>query len=185
MFFDSWAGVGRTLLVGTAAYAALIVILRVSGKRTLSKLNAFDLVVTVALGSTLASILTSKDVPLADGVAALALLVALQYAVAWSASRWPRVNQLAKSEPRVLFHRGHFVREAMRAERVSEDEVLAAVREASVSRLDEVEFVILESSGEISVVGSGSSDESHTARPALRGVRFDRSGTSRAGAPQR
>ncbi|HUH13323.1 MAG TPA: hypothetical protein VMK65_09445, partial [Longimicrobiales bacterium] len=57
MFFDSWTGLGRVLLVGALAYAALILILRISGKRTLTKLNAFDLVVTVALGSTLATTL--------------------------------------------------------------------------------------------------------------------------------
>ena len=51
MFFDSWFGLLRVLVVGALAYAALILFLRVSGKRTLTKLNAFDLVVTVALGS--------------------------------------------------------------------------------------------------------------------------------------
>lgn len=50
MFFNSWAGMARTALVGILAYAALILFLRVSGKRTLSKMNAFDFVVTVALG---------------------------------------------------------------------------------------------------------------------------------------
>ena len=50
MFFESWFGLVRVVVVGTATYAALIVLLRVSGKRSLSKMNAFDLVVTVALG---------------------------------------------------------------------------------------------------------------------------------------
>ena len=67
MFFDSWTGLGRVLVVGTLAYVALVAVLRISGKRTLTKLNAFDLVVTVALGSTLATILLSNSVALADG----------------------------------------------------------------------------------------------------------------------
>ena len=71
MLFDSWAGLGRVLLVGTLAYVALVLLLRISGKRTLSKLNAFDLVVTVALGSTLATVLLSKTVALAEGVLAI------------------------------------------------------------------------------------------------------------------
>lgn len=66
MFFDTWAGLGRTLMVGVLAYAALVSLLRISGKRTLSKMNTFDLVVTVALGSTLATVLLSKDVALAE-----------------------------------------------------------------------------------------------------------------------
>ena len=63
--FAGWEPVLRTVVVGFASYAALIVVIRISGKRTLSKLNAFDLVVTVALGSTVATILLSKDVALA------------------------------------------------------------------------------------------------------------------------
>ena len=56
MFFDTWIGLLRVLLVGTAAYAALILMLRVSGKPTLGKMNAFDLTVTVALGSAFATV---------------------------------------------------------------------------------------------------------------------------------
>ena len=81
MLFDSWTGLGRVVLVGALAYVALVLLLRISGKRTLSKLNAFDLVVTVALGSTLATVLLSKSVALAEGVLALGLLIFLQYAV--------------------------------------------------------------------------------------------------------
>ena len=69
MLFDSWAGLGRTLLVGPLAYVALVLLLRISGKRTLTKLNAFDLVVTVALGSTLATVqleLARVDEDIAD-----------------------------------------------------------------------------------------------------------------------
>jgi uncharacterized membrane protein YcaP (DUF421 family) len=72
MFFDSWQGLGRVVVVGILAYAALVFVLRLSGNRTLSKLNAFDLVVTVGLGSTLATILLNKDVALVEGIVALA-----------------------------------------------------------------------------------------------------------------
>jgi uncharacterized membrane protein YcaP (DUF421 family) len=79
MLFDGWFGVLRTVLVGTVVYLVLIVMLRLSGKRTLSKMNAFDLVVTVALGSTLATIMPSKEVALVEGPAAFALLILLQF----------------------------------------------------------------------------------------------------------
>src|SRR5690606_23219959 len=81
VFFDSWSGLVRVLVVGTLAYAGLVLLLRITGKRTLSKMNAFDLVVTVALGSTLATVLLSKDVALAEGLLALALLSFLQCGV--------------------------------------------------------------------------------------------------------
>ena len=62
MFFESGSALLRTLIVGSLAYMALVFLLRVSGKRTLSKWNAFDLVVTVAFGSTLATALLSMGV---------------------------------------------------------------------------------------------------------------------------
>lgn len=69
----------RVLLVGVLSYAVLVATIRVAGNRTLAKMNAFDLIVTVALGSTLASILTSKSVAFVEGASALVLLVALQF----------------------------------------------------------------------------------------------------------
>ncbi|MDP9398666.1 MAG: hypothetical protein M3P96_13010 [Actinomycetota bacterium] len=57
MLYDGWHGPVRVLVVGGLAYLALVALLRISGKRTLAKLNAFDLILTVALGSTLATVL--------------------------------------------------------------------------------------------------------------------------------
>ena len=82
MFFDSWSALGRVAVVGVLAYLGLVALLRGSGKRTLAKLNAFDLVVTVALGSTLATILLSRDVALAERLLAFTLLITLQYIIA-------------------------------------------------------------------------------------------------------
>jgi uncharacterized membrane protein YcaP (DUF421 family) len=106
MIFDSVGGLIRILVVAIVAYAALVTFLRISGKRTLPKMNAFDLVVTVALGSTLATVILSKDVALAEGLLALALLIALQWVVAWGSTRSQRVSELVKSEPQILYHRG-------------------------------------------------------------------------------
>jgi uncharacterized membrane protein YcaP (DUF421 family) len=125
MLFDTWFGLVRIVVVGTAAYAALVLILRVSGKRTLAKLNAFDLVVTVALGSTLATVLLSKSVALADGLLGFALLVGLRYAVAWVSVRSPRLGAVVKSEPSLLLHRGRFLEGAMRRQRVAQEEVVS------------------------------------------------------------
>lgn len=154
IFFQSWAGLGRVLLVGVLAYAALVLLLRISGKRTLSKMNAFDLVVTVALGSLLASVLLSKDVPLAEGVLGFAVLIGLQYALASLIRRSRRFEALIKSEPALLFFRGRFLERAMRRERVAEVEVLAAIRNQGVADVEEVEAVVLETDGSFSVIPS-------------------------------
>src|SRR5690606_29068465 len=111
------------------AYAGLVILLRTSGKRTLSKMNAFDLIVTVALGSILATILLSKDVALAEGMTAFGLLIALQFVVTWSSVRFGWVRRLVTGEPTLLLHAGSMLPQAMRRSRVTEDEVRAAVRE--------------------------------------------------------
>jgi uncharacterized membrane protein YcaP (DUF421 family) len=154
VIFDSWQGVGRVILVGTLAYLALLVILRMSGKRTLTKMNAFDLVVTVALGSTLATIVLSKDVALVEGVVAFALLIALQFVVTWLSVRSQRVRQLVKSEPTLLFYRGQMLEETLYEQRVTEEEVRAAIRAEGKGQLAEVEAVILETDGSFSVLGN-------------------------------
>ena len=152
MLFDSWGGLARVVVVGILAYAALVAILRVSGNRTLSKMNAFDLIVTVALGSTLATILLSKDVALVEGIVALALLVGLQYVVTWLVVRFPAVGRAVKSEPTLLLHRGRFLDGPMRRARVVEEEVQAALREQGIASPDQVEAVVLETDGTFSVV---------------------------------
>lgn len=152
LFFSDLSALGRTALIGVLAYIALIAILRLSGKRTLSKMNAFDLVVTVALGSTLATILLNKDVALAEGALALALLVALQYAITWSSVRFAWVRRAVTGEPALLARDGRCLPQALRRARVTEAEVLAAVRAAGLAELGEVQAVVLETDGSFSVV---------------------------------
>src|SRR5690554_1976317 len=142
----------RTLLVGVLAYVGLIVLLRTAGNRTLSKLNAFDLVVTVALGSILATILLNEDVALAEGMLAFALLIALQFAVTWSSVRFGWVRRLVTGEPTLLLHAGQMLPQAMRRARVTEDEVRAALRESGSPTLSHVQAVVMETDGTISVV---------------------------------
>jgi uncharacterized membrane protein YcaP (DUF421 family) len=152
MLFDSWAGLGRVLLVGTLAYVALVLLLRISGKRTLGKLNAFDLVVTVALGSTLATVLLSKSVALAEGVLALGLLILMQYLIAWVSVRSPQFQALIKAEPTLLLHRGRFLERAMKAERITREEILAALRASGAAEPGEIAAVVLETDGTLSVI---------------------------------
>lgn len=152
MFFDNWLGLVRTVVVGASAYVALVLLLRVSGKRTLAKMNAFDLVVTVALGSTLATIILSPDVALAEGVVALALLIGLQYAITWLSVRSPIVSRLVKSEPSLLLYRGRLLPDQMRRARVVAAEVQAVLREQGLASWEQAEAVVLETDGSFTVV---------------------------------
>jgi len=155
MLFDTWAGVARTLVAGFLAYAGLVIMLRWSGKRTLSKMNAFDFIVTVALGSTLATVLLSKTVPLAEGLLALMLLIGLQFVVTWASVRIGLVRRLVTGEPQLLLEHGRLLPVALRRVRVTESEVRAAVREAGVCDLAVVTAVVLETDGSLSVLRRG------------------------------
>lgn len=152
MFFDGWAGPLRVLIIGTLAYLILVLVLRVSGKRTLSKMNAFDLVVTVALGSTLATIILSKDVALVEGATAFVLLVTLQFCITWLSVRSATVRRLVKAEPTLLLYQGSVLPEQLRRSRVLEAEVYAAVREQGIGVLSDVHAVVLETDGSFAVV---------------------------------
>ncbi|MBN3932664.1 DUF421 domain-containing protein [Streptomyces verrucosisporus] len=162
MFFDTGYDLLRVAVMTACSYAALITAVRISGKRTLAKMNAFDLVVTVALGSTLATILLNSTVSLAEGALALALLVALQLVSAWAAVRSHRFRRLVKAEPTLLLSGGRVLGEAMARQRVTESEVLQAIRSQGVGSVEEVAAVVLETDGKFSVItrsqaGSGSS----------------------------
>jgi uncharacterized membrane protein YcaP (DUF421 family) len=142
----------RTVVVGTLAYLALVAVLRMSGKRTLSQFNAFDFVVTVALGSTLATILLSRDVALLQGVLAFLVLVGMQFAITWTSQRSGRVREISKSAPTALIYRGQMLPDVMRRERVLASEVHAALRAHGLHSVGEADLVVLETDGTVTVV---------------------------------
>jgi len=155
MFFDSWDDLFRLIVVGTLGYGGLVLILRTTGKRTLSKMNAFDFVVTVAFGSILASLLLSPGVSLSEGLLALALLCGLQWIVAFASVRSEAFQGIVKAEPSLLFFRGQYLEAQLKRERVTREEVLAAIRSQGISETAGVEAVVLETDGSFSVVSAG------------------------------
>ncbi len=143
----------KTALLGTVSYAALIAMLRISGKRTLAQMNAFDFIVTVALGSTLSAILVSPEISLAQGVLALGLLVGLQFVVTFATVRQGWMRRLVKNEPTLLLYRGQMLPDVLRRERVAPAEVEQAIRAEGFLSVGDVHAVILETDGTFSVVG--------------------------------
>ena len=162
MLFDSWDSVARMVLFGIAAYVGAIAMLRISGSRTLSKMNAFDLVVTIAFGSTLSAILVDGRLSLANGVGALALLIVLQFVIAALAVRSARFRNWITTQPVLLAWDGKLLNDAMRKQRVAVEDIQAALRQRGFSRLDQVLAVVLEADGSLSVVASAGSGAATT-----------------------
>jgi uncharacterized membrane protein YcaP (DUF421 family) len=170
MYFESIDSLLRVLAVGIPAYAGLVIFLRIAGKRTLSKMNAFDLVVTVALGSTLATLFLSEDVALAEGLLALAVLIGLQHAITWTSVRVPAFQRVIKATPRLLSFRGSLLDDAMRAERVTEAEVEAAVRQAGLPGTSATYAVVLETDGSLTVIPFNEDTREYGALERVEGV---------------
>jgi uncharacterized membrane protein YcaP (DUF421 family) len=152
LFYLGWAGPVRALVLGVLTYGILLTLIRVSGKRTLAKMNAFDLVITVALGSTLATIILNNDVALVDGAAALSVLVGLQFVISWLSVRYSWLEPLVKNQPALLVDHGRLVKRNMLRERVSEADIRSAARSFGFSDLTHDMSMVLETDGSFSVV---------------------------------
>lgn len=152
MFFDNFQDLLRVVLISSLAYGWLVIVLRVFGKRSLSKLNAFDLVVTVALGSTLATVLLTKDVAFLEGAVAFCMLALLQWVVSRLSVFSQRFSQLVRSRPRLLVESGRYRDAAMAKERITADDVDAAIRSAGIGSIEQVAAVVLETDGSMSVI---------------------------------
>ena len=152
MLHQDWAAVARTLVAAPLAYAVLLLVVRISGKRALAKLNAFDLVVTVSLGSVLASVAVSSDVAVSTAATAFVLLIGLQYLIAFLSVRVPAFQRLVRAQPTLLVRDGRWLDEAMARQRVSRSEVLQVLRQRGLASLDQAAAVVLETDGTLSVI---------------------------------
>lgn len=150
-FFNGWYDVRRTITLSIVGFVALIIMLRVSGKRTLSKLNVFDFVFVVACGSVFAATIIEKDVTLVEGMASLATLIGIQVVLAEIAARWDIADRIINGQPTLLFSHGQFIPRALKRERLTEGEIRAAIREKGITRVEDVDAVVLENDGTLSV----------------------------------
>lgn len=159
MIFDNWEKLLNITILGILTYLSLVMILRVYGKRTLSQMNIFEFVVTVALGSITAAVLLNTEVSLADGVVAIFVLSGMQFLMSWLSARSERVQGVIKASPRLLFYQGQFLEDSMRNERVTREEILFGIRQAGFAQTEAVAAVVLETNGELSVIGRSDDGE--------------------------
>jgi uncharacterized membrane protein YcaP (DUF421 family) len=152
IIFQGWAPLLRTAIGTTITYIALVVLLRLAGPRTLAKWYAFDLIVTVALGSTFANSVLSGDISVAQSLVGFVILIGLQFIIAFAVAHWSPLRVIVNPQPTLLLHHGKLVREAMRSQRVAEADVRAAVRQHGIDRLEDVGAVVLEADGTFSVI---------------------------------
>ena len=167
ILFNDWQSIINILIITIAAYLSLVFILRISGKRTLSQMNAFDLIITMAIGSTLATVILDINVSLSEGVVALGLLVLLQVILSYISVRNKKISFLIKSSPTLIAYKGKLLKKNMITERIDEDEVWAALRDNGLSSLEEVDAVVLESNGNLTIIEKITNTNAHPVKSLL------------------
>ncbi len=174
-----WHQVWLVAVSAVGLFAVVILIARIVGLRAFSKMSSFDFVVTLATGSVLASVAASST-SLANGALALVILYAAQWIVAQLRRRTGWATKVVDNEPIVLMLEGEFVHENLTAARVTEDDVRAKLRQNNVHSLADVRVVVLETTGDVSVLhGDGPID--HSLMADVRG--FDSSHTPAVNRP--
>ncbi len=150
--FGSWNAILHTLITGSLTYFGLIVWLRASGKRTLSKWNSFDFVVTIAFGSVLASALLTGSTSFVQAMTAIGLLVGFQFIITWLSVRTTKVQALIKAEPTLLLCKGKILDAVLKKKRVARGEILAAIRMSGHGQIEAIDAVVLETNGDVSII---------------------------------
>jgi uncharacterized membrane protein YcaP (DUF421 family) len=145
-----------SVLRGVAVYVILLVVLRLSGRRAMSDMSAFDFVLLLIVAETTQQALLGDDFSITNSAILIITLftadVLLSLLKGWS----PRVQRILDGSPTVLISRGEPDLRALRRARVSLDEVMEAARSKhGLARIDQIRFAILEARGTISIVPDG------------------------------
>ena len=166
-FTASWSTLGWVVATTTAMYAVTVAAVRIAGRRTVAQLSAFDAVVTIALGSIVAGTVLSPQASLAQGVAAVLTLLALQVLVAWTRRRVPALRRFLEFEPEVIVRDGALeLPSGLLSSQLTDEELGSRLRRQGVFDVSDLALVVLEPDGRISIVPEGSQD-----RPLVPGRR--------------
>ncbi len=140
------------VLRGVFVFALLYMLMRVIGRREMSSLEPFDLILLIVLGDTVQQGLTQDDYSLTGAVLAIGTIALLQLFVSWVNFRFPKLRPVLDGEPIVVVRDGRPIEKNMRRERVTPDDLAAAMRRQSISSIEEVKWAVMETSGAISFI---------------------------------
>lgn len=158
-----------TVVLGTVlVYAVVVLLTRLAGPRSLAKMSSFDFAATVAVGSTLSSTATGS-VPLAAGATALVVLFGLQALVGALRRRGTFAGALDNT-PLLLMAGSDVLDDALAQARMSRSELFGQLRSSGVRRRDQVHAVVLETTGDLSVLTTGDGDTDPVLLEGVRGA---------------
>lgn len=161
----------QTLVGCVIIFVVIIILTRIVGLRAFAKFTAYDFAFTVAIGSIISSTLTSST-SLAHGSIAIAGLLFLAMTFSFLQKKFPSLSRTISNAPLLLMDGNTILHENLKYARIEEDQVIAKLREANVLNYDQVFAVVLESTGDISVLHSADSDKNERFdKKLLSGVR--------------
>lgn len=134
-------------------YISIVILTRIFGKRSFSKMSSFDFACTVAIGSIIASTLLSKSVSLPEGIIGLFSIYVLQSSTAYF-RRFRTFRAIVDNNPLLLMDGELILWDNLKKARVTEGDLKAKLREANVLRLSDVKAVVFETTGDIAVLHS-------------------------------
>lgn len=158
-------------LRATAIYVALLVALRLFGKREVGQFTLIDLVLILLLANAVQPAMTGPDTSLTGGLVIIVTLILVNRAIALARAKLPFVARLVESPPTELARDGAWIAGALEREELSIDDVTMAIREHGLTDVSEVKLAVLEGDGMISVVPRDPSKIGHRRRPRARIVR--------------
>ncbi|MGJ9421269.1 DUF421 domain-containing protein [Aeromicrobium sp. CF3.5] len=164
-FWTGWSPIVHTLLVGVVGYLVLVMLLRGAGPRTMASMTPLDFVIAVTLGSAFGRVLTAVKVSLAQALAALVLLVVIQWVLAAARARWSLVRRLLDAPPVLLFYDGQMQHGVLRKHRMTESDVHTAARESGHGSLADLQAVILDQDGSLGVIARSSMGDGSSVLP--------------------
>jgi uncharacterized membrane protein YcaP (DUF421 family) len=144
--------VGRAIIV----FFAIFVVTRVVGRRELSTMEPFDLILLVVTGDLVQQGVTQSDYSLTGALTVIATIALLTIALSYVSFKVPKLRPVLDGEPLVLVQDGEVIERNLRRERITVDELLAEARQQQVGSLDQVRFAVLETNGRISVIPADS-----------------------------
>jgi uncharacterized membrane protein YcaP (DUF421 family) len=137
-------------------FGFILLLTRVIGKRELSRLEPFDLVLLIVLGDALQQGLTQDDYSLTGAVLVVGTIALLQVLVSWLNYRFPRARPILEGEPIVIVQDGNVIERNLKRERLTVEEIAEQARQQQIAHLSEVRFAVLETSGTISFIKNSS-----------------------------
>ena len=152
IFLDQYDDLIRIIITAPILYVSIVLMIRLSGKRSTSQMNNFDWIVTVAIGSLASSGIVLEDITALESIAGIGALLLLQWLLTKGVLYSRTLSRLVKANPVTLLRAGQFNEKAMRSERVTKREILAALREHGLIDPADAELVILESDASLSVI---------------------------------